>query len=86
MSGTAVFKSVSGINCAMGAKPSPVRALEPHLAFYSGVLGLTLVGRDQQSAVRLGRVIGHEHPQHGALLRVAIPPLSIIWAAIVGRR
>jgi hypothetical protein len=67
MTRVVVFKGVSGINCDVGVKPSPVRALEPHLAFYSGVLGLTLVGRDQQSAVRLGRVIGHEHPQHGAL-------------------
>ena len=29
MSGAAVFKSVSGINCAIGREPSPVRALEP---------------------------------------------------------
>ena len=31
----AVFKSASGINCDMGEKPSPVRALEPHVAFYT---------------------------------------------------
>ena len=35
----------------MGVKPSPVRALEPHVAFYTGVLGFTLARRDQQSAV-----------------------------------
>lgn len=46
-----VFKSVSGINCDMGAKPSPVRSLEPHIAFYADVLGFTLERRDQQSAV-----------------------------------
>ena len=45
-----VFKSVSGINCDMGVKPSPVRALGPHVAFYTGVLGFTLAGRDEQSA------------------------------------
>jgi hypothetical protein len=48
---TAVFKSVSGINCAMGVKPSPVRALEPHIEFFTHVLGLALAKRDQQSAV-----------------------------------
>jgi hypothetical protein len=31
----AFFKSVSGINCDMRVKPSPVRALEPHVAFYT---------------------------------------------------
>ena len=51
MSRTAVFKSVSGINCDMGEKPSPVRALEPHIAFYTDVLGFALTKRDQQSAV-----------------------------------
>ena len=51
MSRAVVFKSVSGINCAMGREPSPVRALEPHVAFYTGVLGFTLARRDQQSAV-----------------------------------
>jgi catechol 2,3-dioxygenase-like lactoylglutathione lyase family enzyme len=51
MSRTVVFKSVSGINCDMGQKPSPVRALEPHIAFYTGVLGFALARRDQQSAV-----------------------------------
>jgi catechol 2,3-dioxygenase-like lactoylglutathione lyase family enzyme len=51
MSGAVVFKSVSGINCEMGVKPSPVRALEPHVAFYTDVLGFTLARRDQQSAV-----------------------------------
>ena len=50
MSRAVVFKSVSGINCDMGVKPSPVRALEPHVAFYTGVLGFTLAGRDEQSA------------------------------------
>ena len=50
MSRAAIFKSVSGINCDMGVKPSPVRALEPHVAFYTGVLGFTLAGRDEQSA------------------------------------
>jgi catechol 2,3-dioxygenase-like lactoylglutathione lyase family enzyme len=47
----AVFKSVSGINCDMGEKPSPVRALEPHVAFYTDVLGFALTRRDGQSAV-----------------------------------
>ena len=46
-----VLKSVSGINCAMGREPSRVWALEPHVAFYTGVLGFTLARRDQQSAV-----------------------------------
>jgi hypothetical protein len=32
MSRAVVFKSVSGINCDMGVKPSPVRALGPHVA------------------------------------------------------
>ena len=50
MSRAVVFKSVSGINCDMGVKPSPVRALEPHVAFSTGVLGFTLAGRDEQSA------------------------------------
>ena len=50
MSRAVVFKSVSGINCDMGAKPSPVRSLEPHVAFYTGVLGFALARRDQQSA------------------------------------
>ena len=50
MSRAVVFKRVSGINCDMGVKPSPVRALEPHVAFYTGVLGFTLAGRDEQSA------------------------------------
>ena len=50
MSRAVVFKSVSGINGDMGVKPSPVRALEPHVAFYTGVLGFTLAGRDEQSA------------------------------------
>ena len=48
---TATFKSVSGINCDMGTKPSPVRALEPHIDFYTKVLGFALAKRDQQSAV-----------------------------------
>lgn len=51
MSRTAIFKSVSGINCDMGVKPSPVRALEPHIDFYTKVLGFTLAKRDQQSAI-----------------------------------
>ena len=51
MARAVVFKSVSGINCAMGREPSPVRALEPHVAFYTGVLGFTLARRGQQSAV-----------------------------------
>jgi hypothetical protein len=51
MSQAAVFNNVSGINCEMGQKPSPVRSLEPHVAFYTAVLGFTLAGRDQQSAV-----------------------------------
>ena len=50
MSRAVVFKNVSGINCAMGQKPSPVRALDPHIAFYTGVLGFTLARRDEQSA------------------------------------
>jgi len=67
MSGAAVFKSVSGINCDMGAKPSPVRALEPHIDFYTRVLGFTLAERDEQSAVlkrdgvRLGLVAQPDH-------------------------
>ena len=50
MSRAVVFKSVSGINCDMGVKPSPVRALEPHVAFSTGVLGFTPAGRGEQSA------------------------------------
>ena len=50
MTRVVVFKGVSGVNCAMGRGPSPVRALEPHVAFYTGVLGFTLARRDQQSA------------------------------------
>jgi hypothetical protein len=50
MSRAVVFKSVSGIGCDMGVKPAPVRALEPHVAFYTGVLGFTLARRDEQSA------------------------------------
>ena len=49
MSRAAVFKNVSGINCEMGQQPSPVRALEPHIAFYTDVLGFALARRDQQS-------------------------------------
>ena len=37
MTRVVVFKGVSGINCDVGVKPSPLRALEPHLAFYTGV-------------------------------------------------
>lgn len=51
MTRAVAFKSVSGINCEIGEKPSPVRALEPHVAFYTRVLGFTLAGQDQQSAV-----------------------------------
>ena len=51
MSRAVVFKRVSGINRAMGREPSSVRALEPHVAFCTGVLGFTLARRDQQSAV-----------------------------------
>jgi hypothetical protein len=67
MSGAVVFKSVSGINCDMGQKPSPVRALEPHIAFYTGVLGFTLSRRDQQSAaltrdgVQIELVVAPDH-------------------------
>ena len=46
----AVFRSVSEINRYRGVKPSPMRALEPHVAFSTGVLGFTLAGRDEQSA------------------------------------
>ena len=51
MARAVVFKRVLGINCAMGREPSPVQALEPNVAFYTGVLGFTLARRDQQSAV-----------------------------------
>jgi catechol 2,3-dioxygenase-like lactoylglutathione lyase family enzyme len=51
MSRIVVFKNVSGIHGDMGQKPSAVRSLEPHVAFYTGVLGFTLARRDQQSAV-----------------------------------
>jgi predicted enzyme related to lactoylglutathione lyase len=51
MSRTVVFKSVSGINCDMGVKPSPVRALEPHIDFYINVLGFALAQQDEKSAV-----------------------------------
>jgi hypothetical protein len=51
MSGAAIFKSVSGINCDMGEKPSQVRALEPHIDFYTRMLGFTLAERDERSAV-----------------------------------
>ena len=67
MSRAVVFKRVSGINCDMGVKPSPVRALEPHVAFYTGVLGFTLSRRDQQSAaltrdgVQIELVVAPDH-------------------------
>jgi lactoylglutathione lyase len=51
MTRTAVLKSVSGINCDMGVKPSPVRTLKPHIDFYTRVLGFTLAKQDPQSAV-----------------------------------
>jgi catechol 2,3-dioxygenase-like lactoylglutathione lyase family enzyme len=51
MSRAVVFKSVSGINCDMGQKPSPVRSLEPHIAFYTSVLGFELVKQDQKSVL-----------------------------------
>src|SRR3954452_23298099 len=35
----------------MGRERSPVRALKPHVAFYTGVLGFTLARRDRQSPV-----------------------------------
>lgn len=41
MSHKAVFKSVSAISADMGVKPSPVRALEPHIDFYTNVPGLS---------------------------------------------
>jgi hypothetical protein len=71
---TAVFRSVSGINCDMGQKPSPVRALEPHVAFYTGVLGFALSGRDHESAalerdgVRIELVVtpGHDPATSGS--------------------
>ena len=74
MSRAVVFKSVSGINCDMGVKPSPVRALEPHVAFYTGVLGFTLEGRDERSAalrrdgVRIELVVtpGHDPATSGS--------------------
>ncbi|HEY7309174.1 MAG TPA: VOC family protein [Gemmataceae bacterium] len=65
MSRAVVFKSVSGINCDMGVKPSPVRALEPHVAFYTGVLGFTLAGRDEQSAAL---------KRDGVLLELVVTP------------
>ena len=51
MSRAAVFKGVSSISGDMGVKPSPVRALEPHLDFYTKVLGFNLERRDQYTAV-----------------------------------
>lgn len=63
----AAFKSVSGINCDMGRKPSPVWALEPHVAFYTGVLGFALARRDERSAalerdgVRIELVVRPDH-------------------------
>jgi catechol 2,3-dioxygenase-like lactoylglutathione lyase family enzyme len=74
MSRAVVFKSISGINCDMGAKPSPVRSLEPHVAFYTGVLGFALERRDQQSAalkrdgVRIELVVspGHDPATSGS--------------------
>ncbi|HEV3260197.1 MAG TPA: VOC family protein [Gemmataceae bacterium] len=51
MSRTAVFTSVSAISADMGVTPSPVRTLEPHIDFYTNVLGFALVKRDQKSAV-----------------------------------
>jgi hypothetical protein len=50
MSRAVDFKNVSGINCNMGMKPSPVWALEPHIVFYTGVLGFVFERRDQHSA------------------------------------
>ena len=50
MSRAVVFKNIAGINCDMGVKPSPVRALEPHVGFYTCVLGFALARRDQHSA------------------------------------
>src|SRR5262245_793616 len=50
MTRSVVFRSVSGISCDMGVKPSPGRSPAPHLAFYTGVLGFALARRDEQSA------------------------------------
>ena len=67
MSRAVVFKSASGINCGMGREPSPVRALEPHIDFYTRVLGFTLTERDGRSAVlkrdgvRIGLVAQPDH-------------------------
>src|SRR5262249_42747472 len=51
MSSAAFFRSVSGINCDMGERPSPVRALEPHIDFYTKLLGFALAKRDSASAL-----------------------------------
>jgi catechol 2,3-dioxygenase-like lactoylglutathione lyase family enzyme len=51
----------------MGQKPSPVRELEPQIAFYTGVLGFALAGRDQVSAalerdgIRIELVVTPDH-------------------------
>ena len=74
MSRAVVFKRVSGINCDMGVKPSPERALKPHVVVYTGVLGFTLAGRDEQSAalkrdgVQIELVVtpGHDPAASGA--------------------
>src|SRR6266404_9235120 len=51
MSRTVVFKSVSAISDDMGVKPSPVRTLQPHIDFYTNVLGFALAKQDQKSVV-----------------------------------
>jgi hypothetical protein len=48
---TVVFKSVSGIGDDTGDRRWPVRTLEPHVEFYTSVLGFALANRDQASAV-----------------------------------
>src|SRR5438309_2311026 len=59
VSRTAVFKSVSGINCDMGEKPSPVRALEPHVDFYTQVLGFTLAKPSDSADPRVPFTLAH---------------------------
>src|SRR5215471_13190877 len=74
MSRAVIFRSASGINCDMGQRPSPVRALEPHVTFYTGVLGFTLARQDQRSAalerdgVRIELVVtpGHDPATSGS--------------------
>jgi hypothetical protein len=51
MTRTVVFKGIWGIGDGASVLRWPVRALEPHIDFYTKVLGFALARRDQTSVV-----------------------------------